>query len=115
LTGIEPSDEQGLSEACGRLLDRGAMNVVVTLGDRGVFWASWEGEVAFPAHSVTCIDATAAGDAFSGALASFLAAGHSIESAIRMANVVAALSTTRLGAQSSMPSRIEFESAWNAR
>jgi sugar/nucleoside kinase (ribokinase family) len=51
----------------------------------------------------------AAGDAFSGAFALFLSQGREIEDALRMANVVGALSVTRAGAQASMPSLEEAE------
>jgi ribokinase len=55
------------------------------------------------------VDATAAGDAFCGALAAGLAAGLSMRQALRRANAAGALATTRAGAEPSMPYRAEVE------
>ncbi len=42
--------------------------VVVTLGERGVFWIGKGGEAAIPAFTVDAVDTTGAGDAFAGGL-----------------------------------------------
>ena len=55
------------------------------------------------------VDTTAAGDAFSGALAAGLAAGGTLEQALPLANAAAALACTRRGAQSSLPDRPAVE------
>jgi ribokinase len=55
------------------------------------------------------VDATGAGDAFNGGLAVALARGDSLEAAVRYANAVGALATTRLGAQSSLPTALEVD------
>ncbi|MFN3685093.1 MAG: PfkB family carbohydrate kinase, partial [Fimbriimonadaceae bacterium] len=62
-----------------------------------------------PAPRVDPVDTTAAGDAFNGALAVFLAEGKPLVEAARLANYVGALSTTRPGAQPSLPTRAELE------
>jgi ribokinase len=62
-----------------------------------------------PAYKVCPIDSTGAGDVFSGSLAAFLAEGMPIEKAAKMANASASISVTRMGAQSSAPSRGEIE------
>ena len=49
------------------------------------------------------VDTTAAGDCFNGAFAHFLASGYDVDRAISLANVAGALSTTKPGAQASMP------------
>ena len=54
------------------------------------------------------VDTTAAGDAFNGALATFLAEGRDLTNAIPLANCVGALATTRSGAQAAMPNRDEL-------
>ena len=73
-----------------------------------------KGAQHFPACQVEPIDPTAAGDAFTAALAVKLAAGTDAEDAIRYANCAGALATTKLGAQPSMPTWQEVE-AFQAR
>jgi len=109
LTGIEPLDPSSTESAARKLLDRGVANVVITLGDRGCYWASATESHHFPAYPVRAVDTTAAGDAFSGALAHFIAQGSDLPQAIEKANAVAAIATTRHGAMESMPTFAEFE------
>jgi len=59
--------------------------------------------------SVAAKDTTAAGDTFNGALLVALAEGLSIEQAIRFSDARAALSVTRMGAQTSLPQREEVD------
>lgn len=78
--------------------------VVVTLGPDGALLVPVEGPaVHVPGHHVHAVDATGAGDTFSGALAAALAEGRPIEEAVRRATVAAALSTTVPGAREGMP------------
>ncbi|CAN5684965.1 ribokinase [soil metagenome] len=105
LTGIDPIDEAACERATHLLLDQGVVYVVLTLGERGCYVASTQGGKHLPPPRVTPLDTTAAGDAFNGALAMFLAEGRDIENAAALANCVGALSTTKAGAQTSMPSR----------
>jgi ribokinase len=86
-------------------------NVVITLGAQGSYWQSRSGGRHFAAPSVEAVDTTAAGDAFNGALAWCLAGGRSLEDAIPVANMVGSLATTRVGAQSAMPSLADLEFA----
>ena len=62
-----------------------------------------------PARRVHVVDTTAAGDAFTAALAVYRAEGLRLPDAVRMANRAGALAVTRLGAQPSMPTRRELE------
>jgi ribokinase len=62
-----------------------------------------------PGRNVAAVDATAAGDAFNGALAVGLSEGRSLVEAARWANAAAALSVTRRGAQPSLPTRREID------
>ena len=63
-----------------------------------------------PGVKVQAVDPTGAGDAFSGSLAAYWAAGLALNTAIRRANAVAALSVTRMGTQVSFPLQAEAES-----
>ena len=80
--------------------------LIVTLGENG---ARCDGD-HYPAHKVTPVDTTGAGDAFIGSFACFLAEGLSEAEAICRANVYAAVSTQSVGTQKSFPGRqvIEF-------
>ncbi len=62
-----------------------------------------------PAPTVTAVDTTAAGDAFNGALAFRLAHGDELETAVRYAIAVAALSVTERGAQESLPTKHQVD------
>jgi ribokinase len=59
------------------------------------------------APQVEAVDSSGAGDAFIGALGVFLGEGVPLPEAVRRANGVAALSVTRLGTQTSFPTRAE--------
>lgn len=96
--------------ACARVLvDKGFRKVVLTLGARGSLLADASGAVHIPAHAVTAVDSTGAGDAFIGSLAVFLAEGTREREAIALANRYAALSTTRVGTQKSFLKRADFD------
>ena len=88
----------------------GARCIVVTLGERGVYAWTRDGELSIPGHRVDTIDTVGAGDAFCGVLAARLAMGDHFDDAVRYANSAGALATTRAGAEPSMPSREAVES-----
>ena len=82
---------------------------VVTLGARGSC-ATERGKFHLqPAFKVEPVDTTAAGDTFCGALAAALCSGSPLPQALRRASAAAALATTRVGAQSSIPGTQEVE------
>jgi len=98
-----------LEEAAARVLARGPKIVVVTRGKRGATAFTADGALDVPAIPVTPVDTVGAGDCFSACLAVALAEGHSLADALRFAVAAAGLSTTRPGAQASMPNRAEIE------
>ena len=107
-----PAARVTLAEAAGMardLLGMGPRAVVLKLGDQGCFFADGRQRIHVPAFAVEARDATAAGDAFNGALAVALAEGRRMEAALRFACAAAALSVSRPGAQSSIPTRAETE------
>ena len=99
------------------LRDRGPKAVVLKLGDQGCFYCDEAIELTSGALPVKACDTTAAGDVFNAALAVALAEGRSMTEALRFANAAAAISVTRVGAQSSVPARAEVEQfldpGWN--
>ncbi len=103
LTGIEVTDEKSADAAAKNLLGCGVKAVILTMGTKGFLLASNSRMEFVPAIKVNAVDATAAGDAFTGSLAFGLAQGQTLFDAASLANYVAALSVTKMGAQSSMP------------
>lgn len=92
-------------EAACRLLELGPRSVMLKLGRLGCFVACGATRSAVKAFEVPVLDTTAAGDTFNGAFGAALAEGQTLMAAARFANAAAALSVTRAGAQSSVPSR----------
>lgn len=91
-----------------KLHDLGARNVVVTLGEKGVYGSFADGQQRhLPARKVQAIDTTAAGDTFIGGFIGAIAQGRDQFDAIAYAQAAAALSVTRVGAQTSIPTRDE--------
>ncbi len=117
LLGRQPS-RVGFAEAremAAALRKLGARAVVVKLGDQGCLYAAGDAEFVSPGFPVEAVDATAAGDTFNAALGVALCEKMPLEAALRFANAAAAISVTRLGAQSSAPSRDEVEAFLSAR
>jgi ribokinase len=104
LTGIEVTDEDSACVAARKLLACGVKTVVLTMGAKGFLLADNKNTKFVAAIKVDAVDTTAAGDAFTGALAVGLAQGQALREAALWANHVAALSVMTMGAQSSMPS-----------
>lgn len=103
LTGIGDVESR-LDEAAGLLKGWGVKNVLVTLGEKGVYLDSEEdGVCRIPAIPVEAVDTTAAGDSFTAALAVMLARGKNLKEAAVFANYVSAIVVTKKGAQSSIP------------
>ncbi len=91
------------------LLDLGPSVVVLKVGERGALIATGSRVDYVPGISVPAVDTTGAGDAFAGGLAVGLAEGLDVLRAVALANRTAALSVTKPGAQTSIPSRHEVE------
>jgi len=109
LSGVEVTGLETARTAGERLVKRGARVVIVTLGSEGALVCGGDDPAHYPGFPVAAVDTTAAGDAFSGALAAGIAAGGTLEQALPLANAAAALACTRRGAQSSLPDRPAVE------
>lgn len=109
LSGADTSAEDGIREAARALMKSGVKNVVMKAGKRGAYLVAENGLLHFPTFSVRVVDTVAAGDSFNAGLAFALGEGKSIGEAIRFANAVGSLSTTKEGAQSAMPRLAEAE------
>jgi ribokinase len=105
LVGFPVDDENMVARAAKALLERGARNVIIKLGSKGVYWSNGTVGELYPAFPVESVDTVGAGDAFNGGLAVALNERHSIGEAITWGLAAGALSVTRVGAQPSMPNR----------
>lgn len=94
-----------------RLTDEYGVTVIVTLGAEGAYACSPKGNCNVEAMKVDAIDTTAAGDAFVGVLAVALDQGLGLPSALHRASVAAGLSCLKSGAQPSLPTLKEIETA----
>ncbi|MGU3431895.1 ribokinase [Actinomycetes bacterium M1A6_2h] len=100
-----------------RLTELSIRTAVVTRGAQGAVVLDADGDgsvVTVPSPSVTPVDTTGAGDAFTGALASRLAAGETLSAAAAFAAQVGAYATLRVGTQSSYPDRQALD-GWAAK
>jgi ribokinase len=102
------AEERELTRMGEETLRLGPKWVIFKLGENGCVVYSQNVRERVEAYRVTAADTTAAGDVFNGALAVALAEGRPMVMAAQFANAAAALSVTRAGAQSSIPTRDEL-------
>ncbi len=110
ITGIEVKDVASAQRAALALYDMGARNVIITLGSEGSLVYDGKMMMRVEAVKVEAIDTTAAGDTYNGVLASVIAEGKGLTEAVHEATIAAAISVTRMGAQSAAPTREEIKS-----
>ncbi|HZQ20496.1 MAG TPA: PfkB family carbohydrate kinase [Terriglobales bacterium] len=110
LTGIAVKSLADADRAASLLIQRsGAKAAVLKLGENGAYLRCVDGDSEhFPAFPVTAVDTTAAGDAFSAALAVTYIQTKNLHAAITAGNKAGALATTRFGAQSSLPTAAQL-------
>jgi ribokinase len=104
LTGIRPNAPDDCLRASIALCNKVDIKyVVLKLGDRGAFIYDGKYCDIVEGYEVNAIDTTAAGDAFTAALTVEYLRGKDIYSAVKYANAVGALTTTKVGALNSLP------------
>ena len=77
--------------------------VIVTLKSSGVLYAVNDNVQYMPTIQVQEVDRTGAGDVFDGAFTYAISKGYDLEKCMRIANIAAGLSTTKVGAKTSIP------------
>jgi ribokinase len=110
LTGGNASHPRDLAVIVKRKFN--IKNVIVTMGKEGAAIATEQSTgaaIQIPSYPVEAVDATGSGDAFNGGLVVALAQGKNLDDAVRYANAVGALATTRFGAQSASPTAEEVQ------
>ncbi|MBN8854330.1 MAG: ribokinase [Sphingobacteriales bacterium 50-39] len=108
IAGIPVTDMGSAKKAAIAICDKGVRTVVVTMGPLGAVICEGGECSVVETRKVAAVDTTAAGDVFNGAIAVALSEGKNMAEAVRFACDAAAISVTRLGAQSSIPYRKEL-------
>lgn len=103
ISGISINNEEDLNKAAQEMINKGVVELIVTLGSKGSLYINKEKSIFKKAYKVKAVDTTAAGDSYTGALAVAFANGESTEEAMDFASKVGALSVQKEGAQSSLP------------
>lgn len=109
LSGIQVNDVEDAKKAAKVLMDKGAKNVIITLGSKGALVVTEEKTEFIESIKVNAVDTTGAGDAYNGGLVTALAEEKNIFEAAKFANAVAALSVTKIGTAPAMPYREEID------
>ena len=102
-TGVKIANEEDAKVASQKLLQLGMKKIIITLGEKGLFYSDGNEDIYLKANTVKALDTTGAGDAFNGGLAFGLSTRKPIKECLELANKVAGISTTKLGAGDAMP------------
>jgi ribokinase len=109
ISGVKITGRETAEKAARVMAQMGVRHVIITLGSKGALVYNSTGSEMVPACKVKAVDTTAAGDVFNGALVLALSENRAIADAVRFACKAAAISVTRVGAQSSAPYRNEVD------
>ncbi len=111
------------AEACRILRDHGPTVAIVTLGGGGCYFQTASASGHVPGITVESVDSLGAGDAFVAGVLACLSAYSDVKDAcaeatlvpaLRFANAVGAITTTRYGAIPALPTRAQVEALLNA-
>jgi len=113
LTGVKVNSIDDAKVAAQVLMSKGCKTVILTLGSRGAMLVDADNAdgTFVAATKVTALDTVGAGDCFCGAFAHFFTEGLPVAEAMRRACMVASISVTRAGTQSSYPTLEECKQA----
>lgn len=115
LTGIKVTDCDSAFRACEAFAEIGSEIAIVTMGAEGAAGVCQGTRYFVPAYKVDAVDSTAAGDAFVGVLSAGLAEGVALPEAMRLGAAAGALAASRMGAQTSMASRVEIQELYQQK
>ncbi len=108
-SGMPVTDKDSAAAAAKVLLGKGVRNMIVTMGSKGSLIIDGGEPQLVLARKVKAVDTTGAGDTYCGSICVALSEGKSIKEAAEFASAVSALSVTKMGAQTAIPTRAEAE------
>lgn len=109
LVGIDVKDVKSALKAAETFKAMGVDNSIIKMGSKGsVIYENGKWEFIEPVK-VRPIDTVGAGDSFAGAIALGVSRGKSLIDSAKLANIVGAISVTKLGAQAGMPTLVEVQ------
>ncbi len=110
LTSLPVAGPDDAARAARALLNRGATYAVIKLGKHGALLLGPDCPAAhIAANAVDPVDTTAAGDAFTAAMALAWARGDAPLRAVQIGCAAGTLATTKLGAQPAVPTAAEVD------
>jgi ribokinase len=109
-TGVSVEGREKALRAARIINEKGVETVVVTLGEAGSVALAGRREIVADAMSVEVVDTTAAGDTYIGGFCTEWLRTKRLEDAMAYASAAAAISVSRFGAQTSIPSEQEVRS-----
>lgn len=110
IIGWRPKTREEAEKAAKELLTYGLQLAIVKLGSQGLAFACSDGTSgSLPGFIVEACNTVAAGDAFCGALAVALYEKMPVIDALRFASATGALTATKPGAATSIPTRSEVD------
>jgi ribokinase len=115
LTGRSPDAGVEPDEVARDLIRAGVRQVVITLGEKGALVVTASSSKHIPAMPMRAVDTTGAGDAFNAGLATALASGENLESAVEFAVVTGGLAVTKEGVIPSLPRRADVVEFYRQR
>jgi ribokinase len=109
LSGVHVNEANSAKKAAKEIHTKEIENVIITLGEKGALLSSPSGTNHYLPPKVTVVDSTAAGDCFVASVTAFWIKYGDLGKAVEKAIGVSALSVTKKGAQSSLPTLQEYE------
>lgn len=103
LTEMPTTSKKEIIGACKKLIKAGSKNIIVTLGKNGSVFVDKNEIFSIGIHNVKAVDSTAAGDSFIGGFVRMLSEEKEIKEAMIFGARVGAITVTKKGAQSSLP------------
>ena len=97
------SGETDVIKGANIMLDKGAKNIIATLGEKGSILVNKQETIKVAPHKVEAIDTVAAGDSYLGALVNKMAIGANIKEAMEFASKCSSITVTRKGAIIALP------------